>query len=318
MRQVTASLLLIIMTVGNSGTKRLAAQGLTRTGQKVDLLWRKLERDVAKIDEGLDGVLAVAIKDLTDGRTLFYHADEIMPTASAIKVAILAELYRQEAAGQQGKSGVVRLADPYTVDKADIVAGSDIMAGLTPGVTTLTNRDLATMMIAVSDNSATNVLIKRVGLGNVNTLLSGLGFTETKLRRQMMDLKAATEGRENTATPADFVTLLEALHRGQIVPAPLKDEYFKMLATHKDSDIPRLLPDDLTIANKPGSLEGVRSDVGIVFTKNRPFAIAVMTTFDRDERAAEQAISEVALLAYRYFERLGRASTYGRVISPKN
>ena len=66
---------------------------------KVSVLWSKLERAVADVDARLDGVLAVAIKDLTDGRTLLLHADEVMPTASTIKIAILAELYRQEGAG---------------------------------------------------------------------------------------------------------------------------------------------------------------------------------------------------------------------------
>ena len=75
------------------------------------------------------------------------------------------------------------------------------MGGLTPGVTKLTLRDLATMMVAVSDNSATNVLIDRVGMDNVNALMTSLGLQHTLLRRKMMDLKAAGEGRENVSTP---------------------------------------------------------------------------------------------------------------------
>src|SRR6185436_4928217 len=117
--------------------------------EKQDLLWKKLEAEIARIDERFDGVMAVAIKDLTDGRVYGLHADEIMPTASMIKIAVLAELYRQR-----------RLDEVYVVDRKDLVAGSDIMTGFTPGVTRLTFRDLATMMIAVSDNSATNVLIE--------------------------------------------------------------------------------------------------------------------------------------------------------------
>ena len=85
---------------------------------------------------------------------------------------------------------------------------SDIMNGLTPGVSRGSPlRDLATMMVAVSDNSATNVLIDRVGMQNVNAMLDSLGLTHTRLRRKMMDLEAAKEGRENISTPREMMTL---------------------------------------------------------------------------------------------------------------
>lgn len=86
----------------------------------------------------------------------------------------------------------------------------------------------------------------------------------------------------------------------------------------KDSWIPRDLPADLRIASKPGLLEGVGNDSGIVFAQNRPFLICVMTTYLRNERDGENAISDIASAAFRMFERLGRASEYGRVISPSN
>src|SRR5207302_3897033 len=89
----------------------------------------------------------------------------------------------------------------YTVQSADLVPDSDIMNGLTPGVTRVTLSDLATMMVAVSDNSATNVLIDRVGMQNVNAMLDSLGLSHTRLRRKMMDLEAAKQGRENISTP---------------------------------------------------------------------------------------------------------------------
>ncbi|MFN8583369.1 MAG: serine hydrolase [Gemmatimonadaceae bacterium] len=256
-----------------------------------------------------DAVVGVAILDLTDNRTAFFlHADELFPTASTIKIAVLAELYRQHERAAGGGAGA-RLTDLYTVDAKDVVGGSDIMAGLTPGVSRITNRDLATMMIAVSDNSATNVLIDRVGMDAVNAWLSQLGLTHTRLRRHMMDVKAAQEGRENTATPHELVTLV-ALHRGQVLKS-LTVDYFAMLGTHKDSYIPRLLPTDVTVANKPGDLDAVRNDAGIVFVPNRPFAIAVMTTFGRDERASELAIARNARAAWMLFDRLGKRFPVG-------
>ncbi|HYY35012.1 MAG TPA: serine hydrolase, partial [Candidatus Binatia bacterium] len=76
------------------------------------------------------------------------------------------------------------------------------------------------------------------------------------------------------------------------------------------------LPENVQVANKPGELEGVRTDSGVVYAPNRPFSISVMTAYDRDERAAERAISDVALEAYHYFEMRGKTSEYGRVLPP--
>jgi beta-lactamase class A len=204
------------------------------------------------------------------------------------------------------------------VQASDLVADSDIMNGLTPGVTRITLRDLATMMVAVSDNSATNVLIDRVGMENVNALMDSLGLAHTRLRRKMMDLKAAGEGRENISTPAEMMTLLDDLYRGKVLNQQMTTDFFKMLSTHKDSFIPRDLPEGLKIANKPGELEGVRNDSGVVFVENRPYVVCVMTTYLRHERDGEQAINRISAAAYSMFDRMARASEYGRVISSGN
>src|SRR5439155_20878941 len=156
--------------------------------QKERILWQKLEAAIHDEDRNLDGVLGVAILDLSTGRTLFLNADEVLPTASSIKIAILAELYHQ---AQQGK---LKLTDAYTLQSSDLVGGSGITGALTPGVTRLTLRDVAALMISVSDNSATNVIIDRIGMENINALLDSLGLAHTRLRRKMMDVKAAAEG----------------------------------------------------------------------------------------------------------------------------
>jgi beta-lactamase class A len=232
--------------------------------------------------------------------------------ASSIKICLLAELYRQ---AQQGR---LKLTDIYTVSAADLVPDSYIMGGLTPGVTRITLRDLATMMVAVSDNSATNVLIDRVGMENVNALMDSLRLSHTRLRRKMMDLKAAAEGRENVSTPAEMMSLLEAIYHGKVLNQEMTRDFFQVLSTPKDSWIPRLLPDGLEIANKPGSLEGVRNDSGVIFVDKRPYVLCVMTTYLHRERDGEEAISNISLAAWRMFDRIARASEYGRVISPGN
>jgi len=280
--------------------------------EKQQVLWMKLEKSILDIDRNLDGVLGVAIADLTDGHHYLLHANDVFPQASSIKICVLVELYRQ---AQQGK---LKLTDLYTVNAADLVEDSDIMGGLTPGVTRVTLRDLATVMVAVSDNSATNVLIDRVGMDNVNAFLSAQGLTQTRLRRKMMDVKAAAEGRENVSTPSEMMKLLESIYRGEVLNREMTDDLFKVLSTHKASFIPRDLPDGLKIANKPGELEGVRNDSGVIFVDKRPYALCVMTTYLRRERDGEEAISTISLAAWRMFDRLARASEYGRVVSTAN
>ena len=283
---------------------------------KQEMLWTKLEARVGEIATRLDGVMGVAILDLSGGRLLLRSADEVFPAASSIKLPLLVELYRQEQQARKSSPGTGRLGEPYVFDPKDLVDDSRIMAGLTPGATRLTNRDLAQFVVAVSDNAATNVLIDRVGMGNVNGMLRGLGLGEIKLRRKMMDLEAARRGDENVATPRQMVELLRKLYRREILEPDLTEDLLRLLSTPKKSHLPRLLPAGVAVANKSGELEGVRTDSGIVLVKDRPFAISVMTAYDRDELEAETAIGEVALLAYRHFEMLARASEYGRVISP--
>jgi len=256
--------------------------------------------------------MGVAIQDLTTGDHYLLHEDEVFAQASSIKITVLANLYLQ---AEQGK---LKLTDLYTVQSSDLVADSDIMNGLTPGVTRVTLRDLATMMVAFSDNSATNVLIDRVGMQNVNAMLDSLNLPHTRLRRKMMDLQAAKEGRENISTPHEMMTLLDAVYHGKLLNKDSTADFFKMLSTNKNSWIPRDLPADLKIADKPGALEAVRNDSGIVFVEGRPYVICVMTSFLRNERDGEEAISQVSLETWRMFDRLSRATEYGRVVSPGN
>ncbi|HXJ87145.1 MAG TPA: serine hydrolase [Candidatus Binatia bacterium] len=288
------------------------AMGQNVPSVKQKALWQKLEAKIEEVDRNLDGVMGVAIEDLTTGDHYFLREDEVFAQASSIKITVLANLYLQ---AQHGK---LKLTDLYTVQSSDLVPDSDIMNGLTPEVTRLTLRDLATMMVAVSDNAATNVLIDRVGMQNVNAMLDSLGLAHTRLRRKMMDLEAAKQGRENISTPREMMTLLDAIYQGKLLDKQSTDDFFKVLRTNKDSWLPRDLPPDLKIANKPGALEAVRNDSGVVFVEGRPYVICVMTSFLRNEREGEAAITKVSFETWRMFDRLSRATEYGRVVSPGN
>jgi beta-lactamase class A len=317
-KQAFGLLATLCLILASTAGAQISANSQNVDTEKQKSLWTKLESTIDGIDRNLDGVLGVAIEDLNTGQKFLLRADSVFPQASSIKIAVLAELYHQTQQSAQGTSAKAKLTDLYTMRTADLVADSDIMGGLTPGVTQITNRDLATMMVAVSDNSATNVLIDRLGMENVNALLDSLGLRNCRLRRKMMDVKAAAEGRENISTPQEMLTLLERIYQGKVLNKEMTADFFKMLSTHKDSFIPRDLPDGLQIANKPGELEAVRNDSGLVFLPKRPYIICVMTTYLSCERDGEEAIAKISAAAFRLFDRLARSSPYGRVISERN
>ena len=270
---------------------------------KLDLYWQKLRADIAKVESSFDGVMGIAVKDLTDGRSYVLNADEPMPTASMIKIAVLAELFRQN-----------RLDDRYVVDRKDGLPGDDILTRLTPGVTSLTLRDVAVLMVAVSDNSATNVLIDRLGMANVNHLLDTLGLKATRLNRRMLDLEAARAGRENVATPREMVSLLEAIWEGRAFPKVRLTGFLEILGIHKEGYLNRRLAEGAAIANKPGWLDGVRTDAALGLLPKRPYAVAVMTTFGPTDRSPEEAIAAIGKLVNDFFDRVGRSSDLGRLM----
>jgi beta-lactamase class A len=308
-----------VRTMGQTaGSSNAPSEGPQGKVAQYELLWQKLEATVQQVNHELDGTMGVAIMDLSDGRVLLQNPNQVFAQASSIKVAILAELYRQQQQAESGAAGKVKLGDLYTVDERDLVDGSAVMEGLTPGVTRVTNRDLATFMVAVSDNSATNVLIDRLGAQNVNAMLDSHGLHQTRLQRKMMDVKAAQEGRENVSTPGEMMALLVSIYQNKILNKTLTDDFFKVLGTPKESDIPRYIPEDVVCANKPGQLAGVRNDVGIVFVPNRPFVIVVMTAYLKHERDGDEAIAKVAGAAYDYFDRVARSSPYGRIVTERS
>jgi beta-lactamase class A len=250
----------------------------------------------------------VAVKDLQTGEEILINGDEVFPQASSIKIHILAEVYRQ---AQQGK---FRLTDLRPVPQGARVGGSGILSELGASSVTMSIRDYAVLMIVLSDNTATNLLIDLVGMENVNRLLASVGATRTKLQRVMMDLKAATEGRENIGTPAEVMSVLEKIYRGQLVGSKESEEILAILRKPKEGPIRSGVPEAIDIADKAGDVDGVKCDVGIVYLTGRPYIICVMTKLLADDRDGASFITEVSRLSYHYFERLANSNRDGRRI----
>jgi len=266
----------------------------------------KLEHRLQEIAAAVDGVLGYAVLDLTSGERFGHLGGAVFPTASTIKLAIVYELFKQVDEGK------VRLDQSITLDRAKAVGGSGVLNEL--GTPALSIRDYATLMVTVSDNTAANVLIDLVGMENVTSRMTALGLSATKLRRHMMDLDAARRGDENVSMPDEIVRLLAALHKGEGLSASGRDQAIALLKKPKASRLRRSLPPGIDAADKPGELEGVRVDAGIVFAKNRPYILCVMTTYLGSEEQGERAIEEASRAAYDYFNRLGAGLPYGRQI----
>lgn len=274
-------------------------------------LRRVLDRKLAAVVDALDGVVGYAALDLTTGDEIGRLERQEFPTASTIKLAILYELFRQADEGR------VALDAPAPLDRADVVGGSGILRALT--TPSLSLRDHAVLMMSISDNTATNVLLSRLGLSAVASRMQALGLTGIRLRRRMMDGAAAARGDENVATPHDLVRLLRVLHSGEGLSAEGKAGALRILEVGAGGQIRRGVPAGIQVLNKPGDLEGVRVDAAIVRAQHRPYALAVMTTYLRGaergssgEEEGERAISAVSRAFYDYFSRLGFGSEYGR------
>jgi len=283
--------------------------------EKEDVLFAKLRGRIERSDASLDGVLGVYVQDLKTGRSLAVRPDEPFPTASTIKIAVLYELYRQSAEGKIELGEATRPPLPR-------VRGGGVLQELGDQVS-LTWRDMASLMLAFSDNEATNVLIRRLGMDSVNRRLDALGFKKTRLRRQMMDLEAARRGDENVSTPAELARLMVALRDGDALdPARAKDmrEVAALPRWDTLSSKPAFLsglPEGVRVLEKSGELEGVRASVAVVELERRPYVAAIMTTHLRHDADGDALVREVSAALFDTFDRLDRASDLGRIISER-
>jgi beta-lactamase class A len=269
----------------------------------------KFEARLKAIDDSFEGVFGASFIDLTDGHKVSFNADAVMPTASAIKVAVLAELLRQADA----KPGMLKKQVAFVPSENTSTAGMARLIG--PG-SSLSLEDLAKMMINLSENTATNLLIDEVGMDNVNHLTGAAGLKSIKLRRKMLDYDTQAANQENVANAGDAALLMMKVANCAL---PLsKDSCATM---RRILEIPKTpfpatdpIPKDIPLAFKPGSLEGVLSGWGIVGLPGRPYVFAIMTTYGTTNATA---VRDASAAGFDYFWRLGRANQYGARVTAK-
>lgn len=227
-----------------------------------------------------------ALVHMAGGETLLEHdADALFPSASVIKVPLIMTLYADAAEG--------RLSLTERVAVGETVDGSGVLRDLRD-VSDLSLRDLAALTIGLSDNTATNRLIERVGVDRVRERLAEWGITATALRRRMYDFEAAKRGLENLASARDLVALLERLVAGRCVDRPTSDAVLAVLERcQDDAALRRYLAPDTVVASKSGTLDASRNDVAVFRGPAGTVVAAVFTSEVHDRLAAEHLLGIV-------------------------
>lgn len=227
-----------------------------------------------------------------DGTLFFEHRTDVkVPSASVIKVPILMSLMEKVKANQISLSKVHRLTN------AEKAGGSGVLMNTSEGKK-LTIRELAQEMIRTSDNTATNILIREIGMEKINQNLLKWGTTKTRLNRVMMDTDAVKQGRENYINVLEINALLRMIYNNKVANPILCEEMIAILKNCEDTTtIPSQLPKDLAIAHKTGTLAYVRGDAAIVFTA-QPFVISIFVAGFDKEATAEKIIGDLAKICW--------------------
>lgn len=242
---------------------------------------------IGQLAAGFSDTLGVWAHSLTSGETVEWNAQEVFPAASTIKLPILYEVYRRAGEGH------LRLADMVTVQAEAIVGGSGILKDLTPGLR-FSVRDLATLMIVVSDNTAANLLIDLVGMVAVNSSMQALGLRGTVLENKLM--RAPAGSRPSRSTPADLGRLLLLIAGHSVLTPASCEEMLGILQRqhHTDQITRRVTEYDgyleqgvepiVRVASKSGAIRGTRNDVALVERKNLRYVIVLMSRECADRR----------------------------------
>ena len=273
----------------------------------MNIIREKTETRLREIAGKSRGALGYCVVDLTNGERLVWHENAPFPQASAIKIAILMEVYKQASEGK------FKLTDKRRINKADKTGGSGVLIELGDGTVELSLHDLCVLMILVSDNTATNLLLDLVGMENVNRTLAALGLKQTRVGRRMMDSGAAWQGKENVSTPAEAARIMEILFKGEFLNRAACDEMIAILRKGKNTNLKAGLPADVIIANKPGGIPGVVTEWAIVYLKDRPYIVTVMENYGLPEDAPT-AIKEISKILHEHFSRLAKATSHGTYV----
>jgi beta-lactamase class A len=269
--------------------------------------WQELKQELTNKIVNFKGEAGIVVKDLQFNWEISYNKDKLFPSASLVKMPIMAACF---LAAQEGK---IRLDRPVVLRSSDKLPGSGILKDVRPGAT-FTVAELIGLMIYDSDNTAANILTGMVEIDYLNRVFGSLGLKHTNLSRRIADFNLRDRGIENYTTAQDIAWLLEQIYSRTLINRQISESCLQVLKLQRVNDrIPRYLPLDTTVAHKTGLERGVCHDAGIILSRKGDFIICVLTKHENiNAIASKNFIAQVALAI----------DTYSKqplsVIAPKN
>ena len=222
------------------------------------------------------GKVFIFAKNLDTGQTYSFNGDERVRTASTIKVAVMIETFARVSEGR------AKWTDELVLTKAARYGGSGVLPELADGLR-LTLRDCVNLMMEISDNTATNLVLDYLGTDAVNSRMNSLGFKDTRIMRRVGGGGESKEGKEpdnkrfglGATTPHEMVQILEKLDVGEVVNKTASKEMIDLMKREQVRfAIGRTIP-DIPMASKYGALDSLRSCVAIVYSKQGKIAMAI-------------------------------------------
>ena len=254
----------------------------------------KLRASLLPLVEPHPGDVALAVRHLETGETFTYQADQVMPTASLIKLPLLVAVY------QLAQQEQLDLGQMIPLRKEDAVPGSGILREHVSVGATLPLRDYVRLMMRYSDNTATNIVIDQVGLPTTTQQMKSLGLENTRLHSKVyrgdtsIDPSRSREFGLGSTTAAEMVQLLGMLHRGELgEPKATTEMLDHLMACDDQTKLPRFIGRTVKIAHKTGAVSNCRTDAGILFTASGPVAVCVLTNKNEDRRWSDDNAAEI-------------------------
>jgi len=278
-----------------------------------DQLATKFRSDLQRLATAASGVVGISVIDLSSGQRFDVNESLLFPQGSAIKIPILIELFRRADRGE------LKLSDRLPVQRNNQVGGSGLLQYFSDGGSELSLHDLAIAMVVLSDNSATNVLIDRLGMERVSQTMAEMGARQTKLQRKMIRPEESARGNENLSTPKEAADLMARIARCDLpVSAASCARIRAILEIPKSGAFRDAIPASVPVAWKPGGIEGAQTAWGLVNVPGGPYAIAIMINYGVDDADMERPIREISSAAYKYFTQIARTTPYGTRVPLEN
>jgi len=241
--------------------------------------------------------LGLVIRRMSTDEVLMIHGDRVFPSASVIKMAVLWEFYRRVSEGSLKEEELFVLQNSMKVGKTPYDTG--ILRDLHDGIQ-LTLEDLVTMMIVISDDTATNILLDLLGIDNINCTMRKLGLKGTRVQRRMMEYDKVRAGIDNETTAADMDLLFQKIFScTELLPSCHAKMQSILYRQRYHDSIPRYFSEDVKIAHKTGTILefGLEHDVGVICTKaGNP--ILGISAFSQHLENATVVLGRIAKLAF--------------------